>query len=170
MDKQDVKTITIEDYFQGPQEISLESGGILICDIDGTIADITHRLHFIQQPKKDWPGFFKACGDDAPIPLMISMVQLIENCGWVIYYVTGRREQERVPTSLWLARMGLPQGDLLMRANGDYRPDTAVKSDLYDIMLSYDVAADLVLEDRDRVVRMWRDRGVRCIQVAEGLY
>ena len=40
----------------------------VVFDLDGTLADITHRLHHIEPPNKNWPAFFRACGDDAPIP------------------------------------------------------------------------------------------------------
>lgn len=39
---------------------------LYIFDLDGTLALIEHRLHFIQGPKKDWRGFFGAVGDDSP--------------------------------------------------------------------------------------------------------
>jgi hypothetical protein len=44
---------------------------IVAIDFDGTLADITHRLHFIQGEHKDWPAFYRACVDDTPIMPMI---------------------------------------------------------------------------------------------------
>ena len=38
----------------------------IIVDIDGTIADCSHRLHYIKGEKKDWNSFFKAAGKDKP--------------------------------------------------------------------------------------------------------
>lgn len=34
---------------------------IYIFDLDGTVADLTHRLHFITGETKDWDGFHGAC-------------------------------------------------------------------------------------------------------------
>lgn len=48
---------------------------IYIFDIDGTLADLSHRLHFIQKKPADWDGFFAACSDDAPIPEVIELIQ-----------------------------------------------------------------------------------------------
>lgn len=49
----------------------------ILVDIDGTIADIIHRLHFIQGPRKDWPAFFDAMDKDEPIPEMIELVKAL---------------------------------------------------------------------------------------------
>ena len=57
---------------------------------------------------------------------------------------------------------------LFMRASGDTRKDEIVKLELFDAHVrgKYDVR--LVLDDRDRVVRMWRSIGLTCLQVADG--
>ncbi len=39
---------------------------IVIFDIDGTLADNSHRQHFLEGGKKDWKGFFDAMVDDQP--------------------------------------------------------------------------------------------------------
>lgn len=44
-----------------------------IFDIDGTIADCSHRLHFITGEHKNWDAFYDACLDDAPINDVIKM-------------------------------------------------------------------------------------------------
>lgn len=38
-----------------------------IFDIDGTIADLSHRLPHIQKEPKDWDAFFGCVADDAPM-------------------------------------------------------------------------------------------------------
>ena len=59
-----------------------------------------------------------------------------------------------------------------MRKDGDFRSGTVVKKELLDNYLSDngytkdDVA--FILEDRSSVVKMWRDAGYTCLQVAEG--
>lgn len=50
----------------------------IVFDLDGTLADITHRLHFIKDGNHDWDGFFAACVDDAPIPEMVALFQVLE--------------------------------------------------------------------------------------------
>lgn len=36
----------------------------IIVDLDGTLANIDHRLHYIKQNKPDWNAFYGACKDD----------------------------------------------------------------------------------------------------------
>ena len=38
---------------------------IAVFDVDGVLADVRHRLHFVERRPKDWPGFFGAMADDA---------------------------------------------------------------------------------------------------------
>ena len=57
---------------------------------------------------------------------------------------------------------------LLMRSQGNYTDDDELKRHWLNIAREADQAPDLVFEDRDRVVRMWREEGITCFQVAEG--
>jgi hypothetical protein len=54
-----------------------------------------------------------------------------------------------------------------MREDGDKRPDYVIKREIYEthIKENYDVA--YVFEDRELVVKMWREQGLRCFQVAD---
>ena len=55
-----------------------------------------------------------------------------------------------------------------MRATGDFRPDSVVKEEIYNnhIKDNYYVAG--VFDDRDSVVKLWRDLGLTCFQVYYG--
>lgn len=147
-----------------------------IVDIDGTIADLTHRLPHIQKEPKDWDAFFAACDRDGPIPHMIDMLNALGGGNEAFMFVTGRPERCRAPTFKWLRRM-FPNWtwdsedgsrDLYMRADGDHRPDEIVKAELLDRMLVDGARPIMAFEDRTRVVKMWRSRGIPCLQVADG--
>jgi hypothetical protein len=71
---------------------------IYLCDIDGTVADISHRLHFIQQKPSDWRGFFKACPGDTPIKEVIEVIQSLTSYGNNVIMVTGRSDEVRKDT------------------------------------------------------------------------
>ncbi len=81
-----------------------------IFDIDGTLADLSHRLPLIQQTPKDWDGFFAACPDDAPIQHMINLAIDVALAGARIIYISGRSDQCREATEDWLRRHALPGG------------------------------------------------------------
>ena len=41
-------------------------GPVVVFDMDGVLSDATGRQHFLAGPgRKDWKGFFDACGEDA---------------------------------------------------------------------------------------------------------
>ena len=160
---------------------------IIICDIDGTIANLQHRLHFIKNPdgsKKsykdsDWDSFHKACVDDEPyedvIEILHSLVRGHGNgcnvCGAVereVYFFSGRNESVRKETIEWLEKnVSIPveDGSLYMRSEGDRRPDTTVK---YEMMYELKIMPEdvlCILDDRQSVVNMWRENGFRVMQI-----
>lgn len=142
-----------------------------IVDIDGTIADNSHRLHHIQKCPKNWDAFFAEVGGDKPIPHMVRLLDDLQQY-WVRFvYVTGRPERCRRDTERWLDRNDLPIGEeMYMRADGDRRPDYIVKKEMLDRLLAEGWTPIMAFVDRDSVVAMWRENGVPCAQVAPGAF
>jgi hypothetical protein len=137
-----------------------------IFDLDGTLADCSHRLHFIQSEDKDWDAFFAACWNDAPIEHMVQVCHLLSRTTQIVY-VSGRSDVCRSETLWWLERWALPEGPLYMRQAGDRRPDYQIKREiLQEIRAWYQPI--MAFDDRTQVVEMWRANGVPCAQVAEG--
>ena len=145
---------------------------LFIFDLDGTLANIEHRLHHITGDKNDWGAFFDACKDDQPFPGTIKMLRLLRNSGAEIQIWTGRNESARPATERWLAHYVWHHDSplrLLMRGERDRRPDYALKQEWLDRMTDDDVLRIVaVFEDRTQVVKMYRAAGVRCLQVADG--
>lgn len=139
-----------------------------IFDIDGTLADLTHRLPHIQKAPKDWDAFFAACADDKPIEHTIKLAIDVSLAGANIVYVSGRSDQCREATEAWLRRHALPDGRVYMRKAGDHRPDHQVKVELLEQLRAEGHNPVMAFDDRDAVVKMWREIGVPCAQVAEG--
>lgn len=143
---------------------------IYLFDIDGTLADLSHRLHFIQGNPQQWDAFFLACNDDAPIYQVISTAKYLATSGALIFLVSGRSDISRKATTAWLDRYEIPWAWLLMRKEGDHRQDNVVKSELLDAILAHYPKEQIIaaFEDRDQVVKMYRERGLRVFQVADG--
>jgi phosphoglycolate phosphatase-like HAD superfamily hydrolase len=141
-------------------------------DIDGTLADLTHRLHHIQSTPKNWDAFFAACPDDAPIPHMIELVQTLHAAGRDVFFVSGRSDRVRAETLAWLDKNigGVYDDELYMRRDGDHRPDNLVKAEMLDQIRAEDFEPIMAFDDRDQVVKMWREKGIPCVQVAEGAF
>lgn len=141
----------------------------ILIDLDGTLCNVSHRVHFVQETPPNWPAFFDACADDVPNPAVAALVAMAIQAHYSILYVSGRPDTYRTPTEAWLSQHGLDYHTrLLMRSAGDYRPDQIVKRELYDTFIAgrFDVA--FTVDDRANVVKMWRELGLTCFQVAEG--
>jgi hypothetical protein len=141
----------------------------IIVDIDGTLADCTHRLHHIQKRPKDWDAFFAATAGDQPIMPVIAMVSCMRaHPGNKIIFCSGRPERTRTATEGWLRRHCLPMGPLYMRGDHDRRDDDILKRDLLARIRGDGFDPVLAIDDRRRVVDMWRAEGLICAQVAAG--
>ena len=153
---------------------------LYIFDLDGTLALIGHRRHFVDRPKleQDWPNFYAACGEDVPNAPVIATMERLRHSGADVWIFSGRSDEVRDKTVAWLANHTsfmtwelMPEGGaaLTMRQAGDYTADDVLKRQWLDALLIDDrkrlVAS---FDDRDRVVAMWRDAGVTCFQVAPG--
>jgi hypothetical protein len=143
---------------------------IYIFDIDGTLADISHRLHFIQQKPSDWRRFFAACVDDVPIKEVIQICNLLHAASYRIILVSGRGEEIRAETVAWLNDFEVHFGALYMREEDDYREDSILKGEILDEIRKHYPDEEIagVFEDRKQVVDMYRAKGLRVFQVAEG--
>lgn len=146
----------------------LEKGHLVCFDLDGTLADLTHRLPYIKSDKPDWDGFFEACDEDEPIPEMVLLNRTIAARAR-IYITSGRSNKVRDKTSEWLDDVGVVYHRLFMRREGDHRPDYKVKEEmLTTIRAVCRQEPILAVDDRQQVVDMWRRNGVRCLQCAKG--
>jgi phosphoglycolate phosphatase-like HAD superfamily hydrolase len=99
---------------------------VVVFDIDGVLADVRHRLHFLQHRPKDWDGFFAAAGDDPVLTDGRAAAQLAAQAHQVVY-LTGRPSSLEQLTREWLAHGEFPPGRLLMRRRTDRRPARQVK-------------------------------------------
>ena len=150
---------------------AVEQASVVVCDIDGTIAKVgERRAAMLLQERPDWNAFYKDAFDDEPIENVCGLVRHMAKSHRIVF-CTSRRASVRRKTQHWLREhldvASFPHGyDLLMRGNGDERPDTQVKPDL---LRRRRMAPDSVLcifEDSRDMVRAWTEEGYTCIKVA----
>jgi len=126
--------------------------------------------------KPDWPAFFRACVDDEPNWPVISTMMTLIRAGADVRIWSGRSSAVMNETIEWLQRyvsddVDLDELQLVMRREGDFTPDEELKSGWLAAMTEYDRRRLVaVFDDRDKVVSMWRARGVACFQVAPGAF
>lgn len=152
-----------------------------IFDLDGTIFDLSHRLHYLGitskdkwvpfDAPKDWNAFYDASKDDELIAEVATVWRTLQAAGHYIIVVTGRPERVRFSTVERLHKEKLYFNSLYMRQDKDHREDYVLKSEILDTILR-DEAKVIhgVFEDRQQVVDMYRERGIRVFQVANGKY
>ena len=133
---------------------------VVLCDIDGTIALRRGRSPYDQSKVLE----------DAFDPRMNFLLSSLSE-KFKIIFLSGRQDtkQCREDTEKWLKdNLGLSEVTLIMRSEGDFRPDDVVKKELYQKYIKDRYNVVCVFDDRDKVVRMWRSLGLLCCQVYYG--
>ena len=146
---------------------------IVIFDLDGTLAIIDERLKesSMKNGKINWKRFFsdELIKKDLPNPPVIKTANLFHQNGFKIYILSGRSEKTKEATIQWLKKYDVPYDLLKMRAKNDTRPDEVIKKE-FVVELSILENIFLILDDREKVVKMWRSLKLPCFQVNEGLF
>lgn len=130
---------------------------VAVFDIDGVLADVTHRLHHLRARPQRWERFFQAADSDPLLDEGASRLRaaLVDHD---VLYLTGRPERTRRLTERWLARHGLPAAPLVMRPDDDHRPARWMKREvLRRLAADRDVVS--VLDDDPAVVAVLRADG-----------
>lgn len=159
--------LILNDVHRGPYEIDVSAGGVLLCDVDGTVADLTHRRKYVQKPK-NYPAFEKTMNMDTPIQHVIDAVNTLYDAGWTVIMCTGRGAQNKDVTTDWLAQFDVRYHHILTRAFKDYRRDDIIKAELLAQIREMGYEPTLSFDDRNQVVDMWRANDIPCIQTAFG--
>jgi adenylate kinase family enzyme len=144
-------------------------------DLDGTLANIDHRLHFVRHPrKKDWKNFLYNIPGDKVNDWCEVLIDGMNASGNQIVYCSGRGSEYRGMTIDWLKNNQLynfcfdgKKHHLYMRERGDHRADTAIKEILLDFEILTRFYPEFFVDDRPSVCRMWRSRGFNCLQIQD---
>lgn len=150
----------------------------IIFDIDGTLADVAHRRHHVASKPKNWPAFFAAMDKDPPVKNVVEFCQqVLRRMVCKVVYCSGRGEEYRTVTEAWLREhvyKGLFSNwdtaaiDLRMRPAKDSRDDRIIKREMLDALRAEGHDIWFAVDDRQRVVDMWRENGVTVFQCAPG--
>jgi predicted kinase len=131
----------------------------ILVDLDGTVALMANRGPYDED----------RVHDDRPNEPVIAAVRAMHAAGHTVVFASGRHDTCREATEKWLAEhVGVPYAGLFMRAAGDMRKDSLVKAELFDAHIRDQFNVVAVFDDRNQVVRMWREFGLTVFQVAEG--
>lgn len=154
-------------YLEPPYEPVVVEEGLpwaILVDIDGTLAHMVAP----EGGKVRSPYDYGRVMEDALDEVVAELVRDAVLRGDVIIVMSGRDEACRDETEKWLVRQDVDYDWLFMRSAGDMRKDSIVKSELFDAHVARRFNVRYVLDDRNQVVEMWRARGLKVLQVAEG--
>lgn len=150
------KAVRIEKY-----EPSLDLPAAILVDLDGTVAIMGRRS----------PYDASLVHLDTPNAPVIQAVRAMHAAGHTIVFCSGRTDDYRHLTERWLAEhVGVPYAALHMRKAGDTRRDAVVKREIFENEIRQRWRVVAVFDDRNQVVRMWRELGLTVFQVAEGAF
>jgi predicted kinase len=131
----------------------------IIVDIDGTLAHIADG-----RSPYDASRAMNDSLDDA-----VSVITaMFYNHDYKVIILTGRSAEHRDVTVEWLEANNVEYDEIYTRAEGDTREDSIIKEELFRTHVEPRFNVKFVLDDRNRVVNMWRRIGLKCLQVAEG--
>lgn len=133
----------------------------IIVDIDGTLAHMDGRSPYD-------PTLYHTDKFDYVVARVAQAYADQESA--LIILLSGRDEQYADETRAWLDKYREDFGydRLYMRPIGDTRNDAIVKNELFEKYIAGKYNVDFVLDDRNRVVDMWRAKGLKVLQVADG--
>jgi hypothetical protein len=128
-----------------------------VVDLDGTVADVRHRLRHVERRPKDWKAFFSAAPEDPLLPEGAAVVHRLAQ-DHRLAYLSGRPERCRRDTEEWLQRHELPPGPVYLRRDDDRRPSWMGKLSRLR-RLAADGGVDVLVDDDLMVVRQARSAG-----------
>lgn len=145
----------------------------VIFDLDGTLALIDKRreLAAIESTGKiNWEIFFNPDNiqlDEPNVPV-IKTFQAMKQAGFRVGIFSGRDSISEKETKEWLAENGINWDFIKMRPQGDFTPDDILKKQWLDDEINQGHSILCVFDDRDKVVKMWRENRIACFQVEYG--
>lgn len=144
---------------------------LVVFDLDGTLAKIEHRLDYVRSKPKNWKAFDAGIPNDAVNEPVAEAFYALKAADNEIIFASGRNERSRDATMTWLQDNNLwdYRSKLYMRKADDYRCDSIVKDEIIDeIVEDYGKLPDMWFDDRPRVVKAVRARGIFVLDVYQG--
>lgn len=145
----------------------------IICDVDNTILDMTHRFHYLDGDKTNWDVFLaeETIMQDKPMWNTVTVVGCLAKF-YPILFVSGRNEGIREITldqihSLFAMCPLLNGYELFLRKDGDWRSDIEIKKEIYTEQIEPNYSIIAAFDDKSSVVELWRSLGITTYHTGE---
>lgn len=109
---------------------------------------------------------------DEPIPATITLVKAYQATGNLVIGLSGRedRPQIRACTLKQCQNVGINLDALILRPVGSRKRGDTSKKELFEENIKDKYYVDFVLDDSTKVVQMYRDLGLTCLQPNDGKF
>jgi len=147
----------------------------VIFDLDGTVAEISRRRAKAMRPngKVDWDVMYDPDNIDLDVPNqpVVAVLNMYSEKGYNVYIFSGRSDVTETATIEWLSKWDIPYAKLVMRDSSikrlHYMKDTELKRSWLGVHVNKE-DIEVIYDDRQQVVDMWREEGLTAFQVAKG--
>lgn len=129
----------------------------IIVDIDGTLAHMDGKRSPFEYDKVGQDSV------DGAVRLLVNHLSTVSQ----VFIFSGREETCYNQTLSWLYDNDIYFDALVMRKEGDHRCDTIVKKEMFDEHIKGEYNVLMVVDDRPKVCRMWREFGLKVFQVGD---
>lgn len=109
---------------------------------------------------------------DEPIPAVVEIVKNYQATGKLVVGLSGREDkpQIRACTIKQCENVGINLDALVLRPIGSRKRGDVSKKELFEKNIQGKYYVDFVLDDSDKVVKMYRDLGLTCLQPNDGKF
>jgi predicted kinase len=147
----------------------LQGNDVLILDLDGTLANNLHAADraFGNGPGKNFPLMYELTAEAEAHQEVLFLAQLVREAGVNIFVLSGAPDGSAKEIIRFLERVDAPVSRLLLRKNGDGRPDTVFKEEVFRRLSAEGYTVVHAIDDRASVLAMWQRLGVLTSAVAE---
>lgn len=164
----------VSKYTEGSKRISsfnkeaeksypMTSNSVVIVDLDGTLANNSRDLDEafgVPGQRRDFHKFHKA-SEHAPVnDNVLRLIKDMRSDDLNIIALSGRTDNYARETINFLKRVGAPVSRLILKRQGDFRPDTDFKLEVLNNLRDEGLAVVHAIDDRPKVVQMWQREGI----------
>lgn len=141
----------------------INSRSVVFVDLDGTLANNSRDLDKafgVPGKRRDFHRFHKA-SEHAPVnENVLRLVKDMRSDNLNIFALSGRTDQYARETIAFLERSGAPISRLILKREGDFRPDIDFKLEVLENLQKEGLAVVHAIDDRPQVITMWENAGI----------
>ncbi len=167
-------------FWHSEKEAKREAKRVVIFDMDGVLADATHRQHYLRGDRWDWPGFFSAIGQDPPLRAGMGMLATVKaSPDHVATILTARPHYIAEESLHWLAEHGKTHGtaygaepDLMITRAPDTERISSVKFKRAEVarLREAGYSIDAAIDDDQNIIDMYLEEGINALYLHSGYY